>query len=92
MNARRWITFLLLLDLLFISATPERLSPPRQTGEDTPGRGQIGSSRPDEGTDAAMVNPAAVYCVELGYEYQIAEQEDGGQNGVCLLPDGTTCL
>jgi C1A family cysteine protease/putative hemolysin len=39
----------------------------------------------------AMKNPAAVYCTELGYEYQIVEYEDGSQNGVCHLPDGSTC-
>jgi len=38
-----------------------------------------------------MKNPAAVYCTDLGYEYQIVEYEDGSQNGVCHLPDGSTC-
>ncbi|MFH1864426.1 MAG: C1 family peptidase [Candidatus Eisenbacteria bacterium] len=35
----------------------------------------------------SMPNPAAVYCEELGYEYVIVDG-DGGQHGVCALPDG----
>lgn len=34
-----------------------------------------------------MANPAAVYCMELGYEYRI-EKRDSGEYGVCVLPDG----
>ena len=48
-----------------------------------------------DGPDATVVrnmisNPAAVYCVDLGYDYQIVE-EAGGQVGYCVLPDGSTC-
>jgi len=32
-------------------------------------------------------NPAAAYCENLGYEYAIVDG-DGGQHGVCVLPDG----
>jgi putative hemolysin len=35
----------------------------------------------------AMKNPAAVYCKALGYEYAV-EEEDEGQRGLCVLPDG----
>jgi len=38
-----------------------------------------------------IANPAAVYCKELGYEYQIITDSEGGQSGVCILPDNTTC-
>jgi len=34
-------------------------------------------------------NPAAVYCRELGYEYEI--EGDNGQRGICTLPDGEVC-
>jgi putative hemolysin len=37
---------------------------------------------------AAMVNPAAVYCQQLGYRY-ITESTPGGDFGYCVLPDGT---
>ena len=33
-------------------------------------------------------NPAAVYCEELGYAYEITVT-DSGQQGLCLLPDGS---
>jgi hypothetical protein len=38
-----------------------------------------------------MRNPAAVYCLDLGYSYTIVDQLDGGQAGACTLPDGTVC-
>jgi C1A family cysteine protease len=34
----------------------------------------------------SMANPAAIYCRELGYDYQI-EDEENGQFGQCVLPD-----
>lgn len=37
---------------------------------------------------SALHNPSAVYCKELGYEYTIATTPDGGQRGLCVLPDG----
>jgi putative hemolysin len=38
-----------------------------------------------------MKNPAAVYCTHLGYDFQIVESPNGGQYGICKLPDETTC-
>jgi parallel beta-helix repeat protein len=35
-------------------------------------------------------NPAAVYCLELGYEYRVIN-EPFGQKGVCVFPDGSEC-
>jgi putative hemolysin len=37
-----------------------------------------------------MANPAAVYCRELGYEYEIVDTA-GGQDGICVLPNGGRC-
>jgi len=37
-----------------------------------------------------MANPAAVYCRELGYEYEVVDTA-GGQDGICVLPDGSSC-
>jgi putative hemolysin len=42
------------------------------------------------GNAPGMANPAAVYCRELGYEYEIADTAEG-QSGVCIFPDGSTC-
>ncbi|MDY6892663.1 MAG: NosD domain-containing protein [Chloroflexota bacterium] len=35
-------------------------------------------------------NPAALYCMEMGYEYKVVETGDG-EKGVCVLPDGEEC-
>jgi len=43
-----------------------------------------------DGNAPGMANPAAVYCRELGYEYEIVDAA-GGQYGVCVLPDGSSC-
>ena len=39
-----------------------------------------------------MSNPAYDYCAGImGYEYQVITHADGGQTGMCKLPDDTTC-
>jgi putative hemolysin len=40
---------------------------------------------------AGMPNPAAAYCEQNGYEYEIRTADDGSQSGVCVFPDGSTC-
>ena len=40
---------------------------------------------------AAMANPAAVYCVEMGYEYQLREDDEFGQTGVCIFNENQQC-
>ncbi|HLD76322.1 MAG TPA: DUF333 domain-containing protein [Candidatus Norongarragalinales archaeon] len=37
-----------------------------------------------------MANPAAVHCVNLGYENKIVDEPEG-QSGVCVFPDGSSC-
>jgi putative hemolysin len=37
-----------------------------------------------------LANPASVYCQGLGYEEQTRENELG-QYGVCIFPDGSEC-
>jgi len=43
-----------------------------------------------DGNAPGMANPAAVYCRELGYEYEIVDAARG-QYGVCVLPDNSRC-
>lgn len=44
----------------------------------------------DPNAEAEIANPAAVYCVdEKAGTSEIRTDEDGGQYGVCILPDGT---
>lgn len=37
-----------------------------------------------------MPNPASKYCVDSGGRSEIRRAADGGQYGVCILPDGRT--
>lgn len=37
-----------------------------------------------------LVDPSAVYCEELGYEWTIGETPEG-EFGICKFPDGSTC-
>jgi predicted secreted protein/putative hemolysin len=43
----------------------------------------------DSGSEAGLANPAAVWCEEMGYRYEIRTDSAGNQYGVCILPDGT---
>jgi putative hemolysin len=48
------------------------------------------SSATDE-SQLNMLNPAAGYCEQNGYEYEIRTADDGSQSGVCISPDGSVC-
>ncbi|CAM4159119.1 DUF333 domain-containing protein [Bordetella muralis] len=49
-----------------------------------------GCSSPDrDPAPVGMANPASVYCAKLGGKLTI-EDRQGGQVGMCTLPDGTT--
>lgn len=39
-------------------------------------------------TKATVANPAAEYCVKMGYEYNIIKDSEGNERGICKLPDG----
>ena len=40
----------------------------------------------------AVGNPAAIYCADImGYEYKIAADVDGGERGICILPNEQKC-
>lgn len=38
-----------------------------------------------------MANPASMHCVALGGKLEIRTDKDGGQYGMCALPDGRIC-
>ena len=44
-----------------------------------------------EGPATGLANPAAVKCSVDGYRYEIREDPDGGEYGVCLDEAGTEC-
>ena len=51
-----------------------------------------GTPAADDATEgpAGLANPAAVYCLGLGYEMATVET-DAGQDSVCKFPDGSQC-
>jgi predicted secreted protein/putative hemolysin len=44
---------------------------------------------PVSGNGAGLANPAAVWCEEMGYRYEIRSDAAGNQYGVCIFPNGT---
>ena len=54
----------------------------------------IPETAPDdqEGGGAGMGDPSGVYCgTIMGYEYENITDDDGGQHGVCKLPNDEVC-
>lgn len=43
------------------------------------------------GSNTTIANPASVYCIEKGGNLSIIVDENGGQQGVCILSNGTIC-
>jgi len=37
-----------------------------------------------------MADPSAVYCEDLGYEFEVMDADEGGY-AVCIFPDGSSC-
>jgi len=50
-----------------------------------------GKCAPKETEIIGMPNPASVYCEEQGGKTEIRTEDDGGQYGVCIFPDGSEC-
>ena len=48
-----------------------------------------GAGSPDQGLLIGMPDPSAVWANEMGYRYQTRVDDQGGQYGVIILPDGT---
>ena len=42
-------------------------------------------------SNAAVANPASVYCIDQGGKSEIKTDEQGGQYGVCVFADGSQC-
>ena len=55
----------------------------------TQGTDEMPTSIPTDGAD--LPNPAATYCQEQGYSYEIRTAADGSQSGVCIFADGSEC-
>ena len=48
------------------------------------------AEQPEVGPLPGLANPASVYCQGLGFAEETRENE-AGQYGVCVFPDGTEC-
>ncbi|MFM7028543.1 MAG: DUF333 domain-containing protein [Chakrabartia sp.] len=46
---------------------------------------------PPKGPQAGMANPASIYCEQKGGSLRIEKDAQGGEQGVCRLPDGQEC-
>lgn len=73
--------FVLVVGLLFLSASGLVAGFP------------IRSTTPEANTpsQAGLANPASVHCEEQGYTVEMHTDEQGGQYGLCLFPDGSRC-
>jgi uncharacterized protein len=45
----------------------------------------------DDREQPGIANPASEFCVAEGGEVEIRIDEDGGERGVCVFPDGSEC-
>jgi uncharacterized protein len=54
-------------------------------------RAQTPESAATSAPQVSMPNPASAYCIQHGGKLEIRTAADGSQNGVCSLPDGSTC-
>ena len=43
------------------------------------------------GDGVGMPNPAAIYCIEMGYKLEVITEEGGGQHSVCIFDDANKC-
>ncbi len=70
------LSLLIILAALFLAAC----SPP-----------DLSSPTPTDQENAGMVNPAAQYCVDQGYNYEMRTDDQGNAVGVCVFDDGSEC-
>ncbi len=52
---------------------------------------QAPESTATEKSQAALPNPASVYCEQNGNLLEIRTAADGSQSGICVFPNGSTC-
>jgi hypothetical protein len=74
---KRIFTLVIILMALTACTAPQTQAVPEPTAMDMP--------------LAGIPNPASVYCEQNGNKLEIHTAADGSQNGVCVLPDASTC-
>ena len=81
------VIMLLVVSLLSACAPPAQPAP----GEaELPPSEEAATDKGCGGDGIGVANPAALQCLELGYEYQVVD-ELLGQAGYCVFPDGDKC-
>ncbi|MGA2933828.1 MAG: DUF333 domain-containing protein [Methanomicrobiales archaeon] len=75
------ISILLGMTLIVAGCTQQSTGPGPAAGETTP----------SVTTSSALANPAAKFCEEKNYRYEIRTNPDGSEYGVCIFPDKTEC-
>ena len=102
MHVRRFSLWLLLtvpFTLAALSAAALALSNPDHSGQSSENlawnatlatTGQSTTEKAGDSKMPGMANPAAVHCLELGYEWKKVTSERGEQ-GICVLPDNSEC-
>ncbi|HEX2908804.1 MAG TPA: S8 family serine peptidase, partial [Phototrophicaceae bacterium] len=68
-----------------------RFTPDSQPPTPTPPDNDTGTPEPTAPSVPVMRNPAAVYCLDLGYQYETVPGIGGGEDGMCIFPDGQRC-
>ncbi|MGC8875331.1 MAG: putative hemolysin [Chloroflexia bacterium] len=75
----RKLSLLMLVALLcLLPAACGRATPPTSEPTATPG-------------GAGIANPAAAYCEQQVYRWEVRTAPDGSQSGVCIFPNGHAC-
>jgi putative hemolysin len=84
--------FLLILMISLISFTIVAGCTQQSTGSGPAASPSAAGTTPSVTTTAsALANPAAVFCREKNYQYEIRKNPDGSEYGVCIFPNGWEC-
>jgi len=51
----------------------------------------LAGCKKEDRSATGIANPASVHCIQQGGRLEIRTGPDGGQFGVCVLPDGSEC-
>jgi putative hemolysin len=76
------LVILIFLGMIFIAGCTQSTNGSKQP---------VPGSTPAVTTSSALANPAAVFCEEKSYKYEIRTNPDGSEYGVCIFPNRAEC-